>query len=210
MLRPLIAFVFLILALTGQTASAASVFYGEFWDASGPVRNMNEADAIIAAGAPTATFTSTLIDYPKGAQNVTNSNNTTLAQFLGTDAASIVGPSNSSLRRSVFRWTGFVDLLPGTQTFTVQSDDGFRLTIGGNVVAQRFGQRGFGGTTSTIDAGEGKLPVELIFFENQGRTGVEFYIDSAYAAPVAVPLPAGFPLLAFGIAGFAMIRRRKA
>lgn len=209
MLRSLIALFALILSLTGQAAVAASIFYGEFWDASGQVRTMNDADAIIAAGAPTSTFTSTLIDYPRGTQRVTRSNSTTLANFLGSDAASIVGPTTPTLQHSVFRWTGFIDLLPGAQTFEVASDDGFRLTIDGDVVAERRGQRGFGGTTRIIDAGQGRLAFELIFFENRGRTGVEFFIDEVYAAPAVVPLPASLPLLSFGFGSFWFIRRRK-
>lgn len=208
MYRLLSAACLLILSLTAQSATAASVFWGEFWDVSGNVRNMGQADAVIAGNAPTATFTSTLIDYPQGAQNTVRANTTTLDQFLGGDAGTISGPSTATLTNTVFRWTGYVDLLPGVQTFTVQSDDGFRLTIDGNVVAERTGRRGFRGTTETVNAGVGRVAVELIFFESGGSTGVEFYIDGQYAQPVSVPVPGGLPLMAAGLGGLVLLRRK--
>lgn len=211
MLRKLIITIVTLLALVPTTAGAATVFFGEFWDARGQVRNLATADAIIALSPADATFTSTSIDYPNGSTDTVNSNRTSLADFLGADAASIVGApgvENTSMTRSVMRWTGFIDLQQGEQTFEVQSDDGFRLTIGNSLIIERNNQRGFRGTTGIIDAGEGRVAFELIFFENGGSTGVEFFIDNTIATPAIVPLPASLPLLLAGFGGLAFVRRR--
>jgi hypothetical protein len=206
-----IAIVALIGILPGL--AQAATFRGEFWDATVAIPNMGVADSIIAGGAPTSTFTSTLIDYPRGAAT-TSSSGVTLATFLGPDAASIVGPSNRTLTRSVFRWTGFINLGAGNRTFTVRSDDGFRLRIGGILVSEQFNQRGFGATNATVNLGAGIKSVELIFFENAGNTGIDFLINNVLAAPVnappPVPVPATLPLLLAGLGGLGLMARRRA
>lgn len=199
--------IILLAFLTATSPAMAATFFGEFWDASSPLSNLNDADAVISSQAVTSTFTSTGIDYPNGSTTRIGSG-TTLANFLGSDAASIIGPSNSTLQRSVFRFTGFLELLAGPQLFTVGSDDGFRLTIGGTQISQRFSNRGFATTSTTVDAGIGLTAFELIFYENSGRTGIEFAIDNAIATPAPVPLPQGLPLIAAAL-GALMILRRK-
>ena len=197
---------FAVLAvLACPNGATAATFFGEFWDASTSVSNLNAANAVIAAGGPTATFQSSAIDYPQGNVNNTRSS-TTLAQYLGGDAASIIGPSSMSITRSVFRFTGFLDLTSGNQLFQVGSDDGFRLTVGGNLVAQHTNSRGFRFTSATSNPGAGRTPFELIYFENRGRTGVEFFVDGALAAPAPVPLPGAFALLLAGLAAFGFAR----
>jgi hypothetical protein len=206
-LRHLIALCFVVLALPSQ--ATAATFFGEFWDASSRVNNLTAANAVMAASGPTSTFVSTLIDYPNGDTNITSSTGTTLASYLGVDAGSIVGTSTVNLRRSVFRFTGFLDLLPGAQSFSMGSDDGFSLSIGGVVIAQQANSRAFRFTTLSVDAGEGRTPFEFIYFENQGNTGVELFIDGALAATAPVPLPATLALLmaGLGILGFSRKRR---
>lgn len=192
----------------------AATIAGEFFDAATPIETIADADAFIAANAPTATFESTGVDYPQGAVDTVN-NTSTLADFLGTDAASLSGAGDSLLDQSVFRFTGFVDLAPGANTFTVASDDGFRLTIG-NLVLEFGAERTFAETTVTSDIGDGLTAFELIFFENTDVLGIEFLIDGVVAAPAdppaVIPTPGGLPLALTGVAmlGVAMLRRRRA
>lgn len=196
----------LIALLLGPAMGSAATFNGEFWDASTPVSNMGQANAIIAAGPATSTFRSTAIDYPNGSANNISSN-TLLSTFLGADAASIVGPANRTITQSVFRFTGFLDLLPGPNRFTVGSDDGFRLTIGGVQIAQQFNSRAFSLTNVTTTAGSGKTAFELIYFENAGNTGVLFNINNALAVPAAVPLPPAVLMLIAAMLGLGAISR---
>lgn len=201
------------LAATAALAApaAAATFDGEFWDETS-VGSLNDAIGVIGSRAADATFASTAIDYPNGARNNTPSSGT-LGNFLGTDAASLSGEAGTTLTGSIFRFTGFLDLLAGVQTFSVASDDGFRLTIGGVEIGSA-GRRPFRTSTFDVDAGEGVTAFELIFFEDGGLTGVEFFVDGALAAPVdapaPVPLPAGLPLMlgALGLAG--VVARRRA
>lgn len=171
-------------AVPGQ----ASVFYGEFWDVSSPNSTINQALAAIDGVAPTATFFSREIDYPNGSRDQQRSNGT-LEDFLGRDAGYIIGDGSARLRTSVFRFSGFLDLLPGQQNIAVGSDDGYRLTIDDTVVSIQDSPRGFGITQLNFDAGVGVVPFELIFYENFGRTGVEFFIDGVLADPAPIPLP---------------------
>lgn len=190
--------------------SQAATFLGEFWDVSSPNGSINQALNAIDGVAPTATFISQSIDYPNGPTTRQNSD-LSLAQFLGTDAASIVGDGTREVTTSVFRFTGFVDLMPGQQSFALGSDDGFRLTLNNTVVAEQNRPRAFRFTNLNIDAGQGRVPFELVFYENFGRTGLEFYIDNTILEPAAVPLPATAGLGLIGIVALAGLRmhRRK-
>src|SRR5437867_4780512 len=82
-------------------------------------------------------------------------------------------------------FTGFLQLPAGTVRFGVNSDDGFKLTIG-NGVNPRVqalqliildGTRGFGNTEANITVSQaGLYPFRLLFWENTGdNSGVELY-----------------------------------
>lgn len=186
--------------LFGGSLSAAT-FSGEFWDASGSLGTIAQAQAVIDGGAPDATFESTAIDYPNGA-TATVGDSTALSVFLGADAATLTGGGSSTLTYSVFRFTGYLDLAAGANSFSVGSDDGFTLTVGAYSLSYN-GNRSFGTTSGSNDAGTGSTPFELIYWENGGVTGVEFYVDGALAAPSEgpgnIPLPASLPLLVAGL-----------
>ena len=200
-----------------SSAAFAATFQGEFWDAATPVGKLEDADAIIAGGDPNGIFDSTGIDYPQ-LGDVVSDDATSLADFLGSDADSLagdVGIEDATLTDSVFRFTGFLDLLAGEQLFSVGSDDGFRLTIGGVVISSAEA-RSFSTTDVVVDAGVGITAFELIYFERTVVTGVNFSIDGVLAAPAdpvaAVPLPAGLPLIlaALGTLGLAARRSNRA
>ena len=128
--------------MIGGAAAQAATAHGEFWDSATELSSIASAQAIIAGGAPTATFTSSAIDYPNG-PNSQVYDSTSLSIFLGTDGASLVGTNTADLTTSVFRFTGWLDLAAGTNSFNISSDDGFQLKIDGNVIASFDGNRGF-------------------------------------------------------------------
>lgn len=204
--RTLAAFV--VVCVTVASPATAATFQGEFWSVNSPQANINDAVQVINGSAPTATFLSTAIDYPNGNVDTTLSF-VSLNAFLGADAGSIVGDGTAPITTSVFRFTGFLDLMPGQQTFALGSDDGYRLTIGGNVVSQQNSPRSFRFTTLNNDLGAGVEPFELIFYENFGRTGVEFFIDNALAVPSAVPLPGAFMLALSSVSVLALMGWRR-
>jgi hypothetical protein len=156
---------------------------GEFWDTLN-TRNLTSAQNTIAGGVPDATFLASSVDYPNGLRNLFVDNRT-LEDFLGVDGASLSGAQNTPLRGSVFRLSGFISILDEFDsnadpsaidvTFSVRSDDGFQLNIGGETVAQFTGLRPFGNTSGVASfAQPGLYPIELIYFENRIAAGVEF------------------------------------
>lgn len=210
LLKTLAASAALAISVTG--AANASTFLGEFWDATSPVSNLATARAVIAGGAPTATFTSTAIDYIPGRPNTVSSFNT-LNRFLGGDSASLSGAGSTTLRRSVFRFSGVLDLAAGQHIVSVASDDGFNLTFGNATFIEYTSTRRFSTTSGTYTAAGGPVAFDLIFFNNWGQSGIEFRIDKTIVtdalAAATVPLPAAMPLLAAGLGSFWVIRRRR-
>lgn len=196
-----------LIALSPLAAPAAIL--GEFWDADGFISTLDTAQAIIDASGPDATFTSTGIDYPNGDADWVFDTET-LATFLGTDAASLSSNALTTLEFSVFRFTGQI-ALDGLTEFSVGSDDGFQLTIDDTLVSSFDAPRPFDTTTVSADLGTGLFDFELIYFEDAGLTGIEFFIDGEIVTGdmAPIPLPAGGALLLTGLAGLALKRRRQ-
>lgn len=175
-------------ALLSPLASHAAIITGEFWDADTAINSLADADAVIASGSATATFLSSGIDYPGGADSIV-ADTTTLADFLGADAATLSGSGGTDLERSVFRFSGMVELMNIDQMFSVGSDDGFRLSIGGSEVSAFDGKRSFGTTDLQANLGSGLVSFELVYFENRVETGVLFTIDDEVVTPDITPIP---------------------
>lgn len=82
-------------------------------------------------------------------------------------------------------YTGYLELPAGTVRFGVNSDDGFKLTIGSGINSRApglqlmilDGTRGFGNTEANITVTQaGIYPFRLLYWENTGaNSGVEFY-----------------------------------
>lgn len=189
-------------------ASMAATFNGAFWDATG-VYNLARADLVVANDPITATFQSTAIDYPNVGNTVVGGT-TTLSTFLGADAGTLSGSGTSTLDGSVFRFTGYLDLVAGQNTFAVGSDDGFRLTVGG-VELGSSDSRAFATSTIQQNFAGGVTDFELMYFNNLGGAGVQFSLNGALATPAAtpVPLPAALPLMLVALGGLGLAARRK-
>jgi len=190
-------------------AAQAATFAGSFWDADRSFGNIGDAAAYIAANDATATFQSSGIDYPNAGGSITS--DTTLAEFLGADAATLSGNGDSNLRTSVFRFSGSLGLT-GMQTISVGSDDGFVLKFDGVEVLGFSTPRPFRYSEGSFDVTDVKV-FELTYYENYGNTGVEFRIGGEVVnpsmAPAPVPVPAALPLLGAGIATLAGLRRMR-
>lgn len=73
------------------------------------------------------------------------------------------------------RFTGVLDIqTPGTYRFFIASDDGFRLKINGQSIAEHTGPRGMAETMAEYDFPKaGLYSIELIYFERSGAQGLQ-------------------------------------
>ena len=208
-----------VLALAGTAAQATTLtagLMGEVWFRADPwaiegsqsvpsgarskERAILEAEAIMAGRPADASFVSTGLDYPQGADTVQSSNNNDAASplqgasvqdFLGTDFASFVlregvsAPASAPLQQSLWRFTGVLRLDPlTTYHFRLGSDDGHAIWVG---AVGTYGVAGapepdalrgpgiFGVECclfSVTTDETGMTPFKLIFYERYGVTGL--------------------------------------
>ncbi|NRA29957.1 MAG: hypothetical protein HRU11_06805 [Parvularculaceae bacterium] len=197
----------LALSLGVSNASAVLVdVEAAVYDLSVSLSSVEQAIAGIAGDTAVGTFDVTMLDYPNGSNNLSSTN--TVSDMIGADFASFVG-TDVVLETSVWVFTGFIRLEAGAQTFNVASDDGFRLSIGGNEISRHSGTRGYRSTSVTTDAGTGLQLFELVFFENKGKTGLTFSVDGSTAmAAEPVPTPGSLALMASGGLIMVSVQRR--
>ncbi|MGO1117234.1 calcium-binding protein [Rhodovibrionaceae bacterium A322] len=151
---------------------AGSGLVGEIFSDGGSFVDVNEAIALTESSSPVYTFSSTALDYPNGG---TTSHSDDIGAFLGSDSSSLSPGSGASVTNEnlAFKFSGYIYIPAGTYDFTVGSDDGFRLLIGGNTITEFTGPRGFATTTGSETFTGGIYEFELFFFENGGAEGVE-------------------------------------
>lgn len=97
---------------------------GTFYNTGGtPILNLADAQSYIGSHSATGTFKATTLNYAA-------SDTTTIITFLGSDAASYTG-ANANFSDGIVTLSGFITLPSGGTKFTLGSDDGSSLSIGG-------------------------------------------------------------------------------
>lgn len=149
---------------------------GSIWFAG--VTNTTDAFSVTQGGPANAMFVASLLDYPRGGQTSLPASGT-LADFLGNDAASVVGvdPTQRGSVANIFVFAGFIAVRSaGTYTLGVGSDDGFRLAVGGTAVSEQPGDRGFAYTNQQVSfSAPGLYPVNILYYANSAvESGLEF------------------------------------
>ncbi len=202
------------LGLSLATQSHASTIQASFWDAATPFFNLQDAVDFADNNAADATFQSQEIDYPHFS-GLAIASFLTLSDFVGpAESPSIVGDDTATLDNSVFRFSGTLNLTPGTYNFDVTTDDGFILRLGNTLVSQQAPATGLA-TTSVSETVTGPVAFELYYVENRGRAGITFSVDGTpvddSVVLAAVSLPASMPLAlaGLGIFGFGALRRKR-
>ncbi|MEL7469861.1 MAG: Ig-like domain-containing protein [Pseudomonadota bacterium] len=159
-------------AETVETAEASykSGLLGEVHFADDVLKKMDQALEHID-DTPDATFVATEIDYG----NKTGWFHTPLDLVLEHDAESLVGHSEGALEQNVnhtvMQLTGEVYLEAGSHKFFNRTDDGFRLTIDDQEIAEYQGIRAARNTTGEIEIEEdGWYPIQIDYFEWKGHS----------------------------------------
>lgn len=189
---------------------------GTFYNVGSGVTNYQVADtlAALAGATPTGAFISTQLSY-------SGNDGSSVTDFLGSDAASYIGPSNSfDLSDGIFTLKGFLKITtPGTINFSGNVDDVLVLTIGGDTVLSRGC---CGGASNSVNfAQSGFYAFDLLYantnYFNVGGafvnlSGNDRSIGGLVQSVANVPEPATWAsmVLGLGLVGGLMRRRGKA
>lgn len=135
------------------------------------VCDLGTADGVLANSAQqAAVFTET--------RNVVNYVNTGGGANFAADFTFPGFTINVDENNFVTEATGILTIpTAGNWTFGVNSDDGFRVTIGANVLSYPS-PRGPGDSYATFNLAAGDYPVRLVFYECGGGAEVEFFAAS--------------------------------
>ncbi len=102
----------------------------------------------------------------------------TLGEFLDGKAALTDGGANTAMNTIGLRLQGYVWLDKGQHLVNVRSDDGFLVKLGGDELSSYSWDRGFSGTSKTIDvAKSGLYAIDLYYFDNNGAEGLRLELD---------------------------------
>ncbi|WP_446810618.1 PA14 domain-containing protein [Methylomonas sp. 2BW1-5-20] len=204
------------IALPGVSGSGLSGSYYAF--NSWPGTLANTETLIGQLSGPTATFTATSACFP--ACSTTIGDDSTLAQYLGGNAVSLSPNSINNLSNHGLVLNGYLAIVaPGTYQFSVASDDGARLQIGGTTVIDADGDHSLSGGSANVEfTNSGLYAFKVLAFEDGGVTGLTVLqngnsLTTSQLYTSAVPIP-GAAWLFFsalsGIGAYSRTQRKSA
>ncbi|MFP4058846.1 MAG: LamG-like jellyroll fold domain-containing protein, partial [Candidatus Brocadiia bacterium] len=175
-------------SLSGPVSAAAPIGPGDGLhlqiteEYSGNINNVGQALSYLA-GAPPMVYDSTdpgTGDLPVQTFNFRDENNGSTGHFGGTVNFPGEDPGGDT-NDFVTHARGFLYIDdPGTYSFAVGSDDGFRLNVGGQNISGDAGNRGHTGSFAWARFTEpGFYPIELIHYERGGGSSLEFSFGGA-------------------------------
>ena len=147
-------------------AGAAYVSNNGIW-------SMDRFEEVVQSSQPVLTFTASEVHYSG------RSSSTSIAEFLGDDAASISGGDGDAFEMgpSGLVLTGFVYIPEGIHEISVGSDDGFELAIGGVPFSEFAGTRGHDETARVAQFDGGLYQVDMMYFDAGGWQSLNLKID---------------------------------
>ncbi len=147
-----------------DTDEACPGLAGEYYGTNYWVYNVFSALRRVYNNTPKATFIATSTDFNSGSGSLGYWNH--LQTFLGPDAASLDNdPPND--RRAIIVLKGYVYMEAGNHNFQVYGDDGYRIKVAGDIVAQK----NYNGSASTITYPSfnipqtGYYPIEILYWD---------------------------------------------
>ena len=150
--------------MTGTGLSGAAYVTGSW------IGNLAKA-AEATSGTAVATFTSTEVHYKA------NKSDTTIAQFLAQDGASVTGNGDAEMGPSALTLTGYIYIPPGVHEIAVTSDDGFALVIGGVDFSEYASNRSADETARVADFEGGLYKLDLLYWDAGGSMRLTLEID---------------------------------
>jgi hypothetical protein len=194
----------LFLAFLSAATQAAPIVSGSIWIVPAAIAQnaipanvpLTPADVTFRAPSNPLSFDSRPNDY-------------NLLQFLLTGGAFDIvqhtaGALSSSTNDHLFQFLGQVSVTNG-QTFDVLHDDGLTLTIGGLLVVNAPGPTSPTTTLATYTGPTGTFDFELVYGECCGPPAA-LIVDLPL---ITVPEPGTVLLLAIGLIGLGLARRRR-
>ncbi|SMX24120.1 hypothetical protein [Boseongicola aestuarii] len=124
-----------------------------------------------AEADPDATFITSEIAY--GAKQ----SDTTIAEFLRDDAASLIGNGSLEMGPSALTLMGFIYIPPGVHEIAVVSDDGFELKLGGVDFSEFVLTRATDETARVAEFDGGLYAIDLLYFDAGGAMTLSLEID---------------------------------
>ncbi|MDA8585804.1 hypothetical protein N9L47_05965 [Rhodobacteraceae bacterium] len=134
------------------------------------IGNTSQA-AAAAAGTPDATFIASKIGYSS------NNSASTVADFIGSDAASLEGNGALEMGPSALTLSGFIYIPPGVHEIKIISDDGFELSIGGTPFSEFDSSRAADETARVADFEGGLYELDLLYFDGGGKMSLSLEMD---------------------------------
>ncbi|MEM1298437.1 MAG: LamG-like jellyroll fold domain-containing protein [Pseudomonadota bacterium] len=161
------------LAAINGVPSEGTGLAGEVYITNGSIRSIETLEDIVATRSPVSTFTATDISYHG------NRGDTTIAEFLDEDAASIEGAPGDAFEMgpSGMVFKGFIYIPEGAHEIAVSSDDGFSLKIGGVDFTEFEGTRGTDETARVAEFDGGLYEIEMLYFDAGGGQSLNLLID---------------------------------
>ena len=199
--------------LSGVPTTAGTGLTGNYYRLVAPAANLSAAAAAAALMAPTAEFTAQTVCFPTCGATMQDGNSIT--SYIQTNGTLVSG--SGFLGASYTSFAG--DLLisqAGTYSFSLYSDDGASLRIGGvTVIWMPTTQSWAGASGSATFSQAGLYPILVNEFDIGGYTGIT--LMEGYAAiptsslygETAVPEPGTLSLAATGLIGLVAFRRRR-